>query len=546
MSALSKNPEEEVPSEKAYIDFYKNNQDVVLYRDLKHVCRSYLNFVLNEPSEKLQSVTNKSDANGWSTDLKTIYNALLSQQTRAVNRFQSYDQILFHLITREPSSTVSNCIQQQILQGCFGLFNAKSENTLAQLYYYLDGIQSAPIDVQEKIRTVVHGIYEFLIHSLRRQVINNSDNKQLLLTTVFSLSTSFKSNDLSLVINNDLLHILSEMVCVSTVPGGILSKCDMLSIAALRLIHILATASCVNSKKIDLATLENVLNILHQLFIKILEDFNENFQNFSNYRNSNCLTSSGKQLGDFLLFLRTISSSQIMKKLLASKKWIIALLAVLDSSNICISYATQLKVLRCKLLILQLLQSILPDLQSVHIDDDLRKFVVNKLFNQLGQEIWNVPNKVEKLKSDTNFKDVRPVDFLIKEDEGNIPIHDMGFDVEKCYNCSIEGTLTLVHGTGGRGYGLGLQVIKSGCYQWKILIVKENRGNEGTCIGVSKYPVKDFSHRSTSDMWLYRAYSGSLYHNGERDMSFQSYTQGKIFLFFFNGVLVMELLINIV
>ncbi|VEN60081.1 unnamed protein product, partial [Callosobruchus maculatus] len=66
----------------------------------------------------------------------------------------------------------------------------------------------------------------------------------------------------------------------------------------------------------------------------------------------------------------------------------------------------------------------------------------------------------------------------------------------------------------------------TGCYQWKILIVKENRGNEGTCIGVSKYPVKDFSHRSTNDMWLYRAYSGSLYHGGERDTCFQSYTQG--------------------
>lgn len=107
----------------------------------------------------------------------------------------------------------------------------------------------------------------------------------------------------------------------------------------------------------------------------------------------------------------------------------------------------------------------------------------------------------------------------------------MGFDPEKCLNCTTEGNLTLIHGIGGRGYGLGLQAIRSGCYQWKILIVKENKGNEGTCIGVSKHPVKDFSHRSTNDMWLYRAYSGSLYHNGERDMSFQSYTQG-LYIYF--------------
>lgn len=519
--------------EKAYVDFYKNNQDAVLYRDLRRVCCSYLSFVLNEPPEKIQSVTNKSNTDGWSTDLRKIYKALLAQKTRAMNRFQSFDQILFHLITREPSSTVSNCIQQQILQGCFGLYNVRNENTYIQLHYYLEGIQSSPIDIQEKIRTVVHGIYEFLTHSLRRLIVNNSDNKQLLLTTVFSLSTNYKSNDLSLIINNELLHILSEMVSVNTIQGRILSKSDILSIAASRLIHILAMASCVNSKRIDLVTLENVLNILHQLFIKLLEDFDENLQNISAYRSNNLFTNSGRQLGDFLLFLRTLSSSQIMQKLLASKKWIIAFLTVLDSSNICVSYVTQLKVLKCKLFILQLLQSILPGLQSVHIDDDLRKYIINKLFNQLGQEIWNIPNKAEKLNSVTKLEDVHPTDIDIKEDEGNIPINDMGFDVEKCYNCSIEGTLTLVHGTGGRGYGLGLQFIKSGCYQWKILIVKENRGNEGTCIGVSKYPVKDFSHRSTSDMWLYRAYSGSLYHNGERDTSFQSFTQGKTFLNFF-------------
>ncbi|XP_018567016.1 probable E3 ubiquitin-protein ligase HERC1 [Anoplophora glabripennis] len=524
VSALCNSPDDEVCLEKAYVDFYKNSQSVVLYRDLKYICCSYLNFVINEPAEKMQSITNRSTMDGWSTDLKIIYKALLSQKARAISRFHSFDQILFHLITREPSSTVSNCIQQQLLQGCFGLFNVTGENMYTQLQHYLEGIRASPIDIQEKIRTAVHSIYEFLIQSVKKQIVNNSNNKQLLLTVVFSLSTNYKSNDLGLVINNDLLHVLSEIVNMNATSP--LSKTEILNDAALRLIHIISVTSCLNAKKIDLATLENVLNILHSLFIKILEDFDENCQNFSSPQSSHILINNGRQLGDFLLFLRTISSSQIIQKLLASKKWIFALLVILDSSNTCATYSTQLKVLRPKLLILQLLQAILPGLQAVHIDDDLRKYIINKLFIQLGQEMWNIPNPSEKPISDTKFKNVRPTDTSVREDEGNIPIHDMGFDAEKCYNCSIEGSLTLVHGTGGRGYGLGLQVIKSGCYQWKILIVKENRGNEGTCIGVSKYPVKDFSHRSTSDMWLYRAYSGSLYHNGERDMSFQSYTQG--------------------
>ena len=57
-------------------------------------------------------------------------------------------------------------------------------------------------------------------------------------------------------------------------------------------------------------------------------------------------------------------------------------------------------------------------------------------------------------------------------------------------------------------------------------MVKENKGNEGTCVGVSKWPVRDFSHRTTSDMWLYRAYSGNLYHNGEQSLALPGYTQG--------------------
>jgi E3 ubiquitin-protein ligase HERC1 len=133
----------------------------------------------------------------------------------------------------------------------------------------------------------------------------------------------------------------------------------------------------------------------------------------------------------------------------------------------------------------------------------------------------------------------------------------------------------LVHGSGGRGYGLSSTAITSGnfiysvndrsinldstsrfkklnkkcnfslgCYQWKFLIVKENRGNEGTCVGVSRYPIKDYNHRTTTDMWLYRAYryifnlldqtkilnftifSGNLYHNGELPLSLPSFTQG--------------------
>lgn len=57
-------------------------------------------------------------------------------------------------------------------------------------------------------------------------------------------------------------------------------------------------------------------------------------------------------------------------------------------------------------------------------------------------------------------------------------------------------------------------------------MVREMKGNEGTCVGVSKWPVHDYGHRTSSDMWLYRAYSGNLYHNGEHSQILPGFTQG--------------------
>ena len=53
------------------------------------------------------------------------------------------------------------------------------------------------------------------------------------------------------------------------------------------------------------------------------------------------------------------------------------------------------------------------------------------------------------------------------EDE-DIALQDTIFDAEKAVCCSVEGGNTLVHGSGGRGYGLGATGITAGCYQWKV------------------------------------------------------------------------------
>uniref|UniRef100_A0A6P7FL74 HECT-type E3 ubiquitin transferase n=2 Tax=Diabrotica virgifera virgifera TaxID=50390 RepID=A0A6P7FL74_DIAVI len=475
---------------------------------------------MNESTDKNR--TGMTREKGWCTDPKVLYAALIQQKERALFRLESLEQLLFHLASREMSLTVINCIQQQLLEGSFGFCNIKSDDSCTQLHHYLEGIQSAPLDIQEKIRTAVHGIYHYLTLSLKRQVLSHSENKHFLLTTIFSLSARYHANDLPIVINNDLMQLLMRFINFNLDCPKLYDKSDILSIAALRLTRILAISCCAHSKKLDMSTLENVINILYDHFAQtVVSKCCENSTNPTTFAPDGV-----RNLGDFLLFLRIISSSHAIQKLLASKDWIYTLLGTLENASPYTNYSEQIKTLRPKLLILQVLQVILPGLQSVHIDDDLRKYIINKLFNQISREVWNISKNADGTTS-CDFCDSNILDnSLFKEGEGNVPVHDMGFDAEKCYNCTIEGNLTLVHGTGGRGYGLGLQAISSGCYQWKILIVKENRGNEGTCIGVSKHPVKDFSHRSTNDMWLYRAYSGSLYHNGERDMSFQSYTQG--------------------
>ncbi|XP_060527187.1 probable E3 ubiquitin-protein ligase HERC1 [Cylas formicarius] len=503
-------PADEEAAEKAYVEFYKEKDDPA-YGELRRIASHCLDYVLGDACR-----------NAPSDDPAVLLEALASQKRRARSRLEGLDRLLFHLVARPPTATTLNCVQQQLLEGCFGFCNVSCADTCTPFHHYMEGIESSPRDTQEKIRTVVQGVYEFLTSSLKKQVATGSDNRHLLLVTAFSLSTRYRSSDLGLVINNELVQNLAQLASAAPSPYyPPYTKSEVLSVAALRLIHILAVSCCINSAGLDVGALEVVVHVLHERFVKATETFAEWCRGYD-------ADAGDKQLGDFLLFLRVVASSRSIQRLLATKRWIYGLLAVLDTSGHALSYGCQTKALRPKLLVLQILTAVLPDLKAVHIDDDLRRNVVDGLLELLGKDVWgsDVGNRPASPEPSTEDLVVPLAAKDFKDGEGNVPVHDMGFDPDKCSNCSIEGGLTLVHGTGGRGYGLGLQAIKSGCYQWKILIVKENRGNEGTCIGVSKYPVKDFSHRTTGDMWLYRAYSGTLYHNGERDTCFASYTQG--------------------
>lgn len=53
--------------------------------------------------------------------------------------------------------------------------------------------------------------------------------------------------------------------------------------------------------------------------------------------------------------------------------------------------------------------------------------------------------------------------------DGNSPVLDAGFDPDKTLYCSVESQTVLIHGAGGRGYGLGNTSITSGTSQYDCL-----------------------------------------------------------------------------
>ena len=52
--------------------------------------------------------------------------------------------------------------------------------------------------------------------------------------------------------------------------------------------------------------------------------------------------------------------------------------------------------------------------------------------------------------------------------EDTMATQEASFDPDKTLCCTVENSHTLIHGAGGRGYGLGGTPVTSGCYQWKV------------------------------------------------------------------------------
>ncbi|KAM7405656.1 hypothetical protein PAMP_000090 [Pampus punctatissimus] len=526
----------------------------------------------------------KEPEESMSTSPQATILAMEQQQSRAELRLEALHQIVVLISGMEEkgsqpgnadrsssafqSSALLTSVRLQFLAGCFGLGTVGTgglKRESVQLHHYQDGVKAAKRSLQMEIQTAVHKIYQQLSVTLERALQANKHHieaqQRLLLVTVFALSVRYQPVDVSLAISSGLLNVLSQLCGTETMLGqplqllqkpGVSQLSTALKVASTRLLQILAISTGTYADKLSPKVVQSLLdllcsqlkNLLSQAGVSLLpsgkdqEDNKHEDSADSEKKDFRALLrkqhTAELHLGDFLVFLRRVVSSKAIQSKMASPKWTEVLLNI--AAQKCCSGVPLVGNLRTRLLALHVLEAVLPACEA-NMEDDQVTQVVERLFSLLSDCMWEAP--IAQAKHSVQIKEkVHELKLQgeAEEEDENLPIQEVSFDPEKAQCCVVENGQGLTHGSGGKGYGLASTGISSGCYQWKFYIVKENRGNEGTCVGVSRWPVHDFNHRTTSDMWLYRAYSGNLYHNGEQTLTLSSFTQGD----FITCVLDME------
>ncbi|XP_035829751.1 probable E3 ubiquitin-protein ligase HERC1 isoform X3 [Aplysia californica] len=519
-----------------------------------------------------------------SLDIEQLVKAMEIQQERAESRLYALNQIIELLSTGKgkdepsastssPTTTLLNSVHLQLLAGCFGLLVLRSEYTSVshQLYHYQDGIKAASAQTQQEIQLVVHRIYEVLVVSLiemmKMEKIGEHTKQHLMLSSILALSVKYKPVDVSLTVSCGLPPILldlcadSSLLTPHTLPpvstqleSSHLST--ILEVSSVRLLQIIAVTVGTYADRLSTGVVQSVIELLWKQLDRLLQ-----LNSASEWQNSQKTQVRMSAVADFLVFLRHVMATRTVQRKLTEWRWVHCLIRLACGQDR--DGHSCFDSLRVQILALQLLATVMPalDLQE---EKEYKTKVVDLLFSSMANMMWSIPisqavTSAERCRTllftqmdpfrgkavgggrhgaDAHPKGSSsvPASSPSSSEPGlptcglpspeSVVIQSAVFDVDRCVACSVEAGHTLVHGSGGRGYGLGSTVMTSGCYQWKFLIVRENRGNEGTCVGVSKFPVRDCGHRTTGDMWLYRAYSGNLYHNGETSSALSSFTQG--------------------
>ncbi|KAF7670462.1 hypothetical protein LDENG_00124780 [Lucifuga dentata] len=532
------------------IPHYSNDTLPILSQVFHFLCGNLIHSPTSLPSLPGGQTCNQADP-------KAITSAILQHQQRAEMRVEAFCQMSSFLSKMEEKSseftvtaqfpTLLQSVQLQFLSGCFGLgtqITGPHSGASYETQHYMSGTHSASKDTQRDLQSAAHTFYQQVVCVLRQKVHLEKEHpgsyQHLLLATMFALNFCYQPVDLVLVIKCgilDILSMLTDNTCALMNQGwfaasmsGSMLLSGAVRLACTRLLQILtvAASSCEDVLPVDVShalmevmcvQLQNTLCTLQQL--QTAERASSEQTHLDSSRKGANLVGmeSSKvvecQLGDLLVFLRRVLSLRVIKKFSTFIKWIDPLMAII--SHKCSLGSPCFQNLRTKLLAFHVLEILLP----VCSDTVQIQQIVKQLFQFLSVCMWEEPL------AETNHKETADKDM---ETPGSydecIPIGDFSFDPQKLICCSLESGNILSHGSGGKGYGLATTAITSGCFIWKFYLTKENRGNEGTCIGVSRWPVRDYNHHTTTDMWLYRAYSGNLYHGGELVRTLPSFTQG--------------------
>nr|KAG5688183.1 hypothetical protein BaRGS_021374 [Batillaria attramentaria] len=515
-----------------------------------------------------------------------VARAMVVQQERAESRLYALNQVLELLTTAQEkeqegtegpvttSTTLLNSTHLQLLAGCFGLGSTPDFHILgshSQLYHYQDLIKTAKAQTQQEIQLAVHRVYEVLIASLVR-THQSSDpalntRTQLLLSSILALSVKYLPVDISLVVSCRLPATLLElcapaaMMVPLTLPP--VSTClqpvhmsAILHVASMRLLQIIALSTgrqlCgsfsgggfpgVSEARVlqphrstppdEPRWLKALLTIISgtddrgrlyvdnlrvrllalQLLTAVLPACDKETDSSTVDFKREVVEELFQSLSDVFwkIPLATAAAATQRKKATLLKG-----AESLSSSSATTAATTQTTT------------SITGTLGSSREQSGLTTGTLASCREQNGlasvpaSTVFSAGTNVRGTTPGCNKRDAA-------RDQEQVEVEGVMFDPDRCVSCSVENGHTVAHGSGGRGYALASTPMTSGCYQWKFHIVKENRGNEGTCVGVARWPVRDCGHRTTSDMWLYRAYSGNLYHEGELRQALPRFTQGDV------------------
>uniref|UniRef100_A0A4W2I6J6 HECT and RLD domain containing E3 ubiquitin protein ligase family member 1 n=1 Tax=Bos indicus x Bos taurus TaxID=30522 RepID=A0A4W2I6J6_BOBOX len=436
----------------------------------------------------------KEPEESMSTSPQASIIAMEQQQLRAELRLEALHQILVLLSGMEEkgsisltgsrlssgfqSSTLLTSVRLQFLAGCFGLGtvgHAGAKGESGRLHHYQDGIRAAKRNIQIEIQVAVHKIYQQLSATLERALQANKH------------------------------HIEAQQ----------------------RLLLVTVFALSVHYQPVDvsLAISTGLLNVLSQL----------------------CGTDT--MLGQPLQLLPKTGVSQLSTALKVASTRLLQILAITTGT-----YADKLSP--------KVVQSLL-DLLCSQLKNLLSQAGV-LLMASFGEGEEDEEGKKIDSSGETEKRDFRAA--LRKQHAAELHLGDFLVFLRRVVSSKAiqskmaspkwtEVLLNIASQKCSSGIPLVgnlrtrllalhvLEAVLPACESGveddqmaQFYIVKENRGNEGTCVGVSRWPVHDFNHRTTSDMWLYRAYSGNLYHNGEQTLTLSSFTQGD----FITCVLDME------